>query len=125
MTQNAVQISASLTSSLLSQPPIGMSANFSMGFTDGDTAGDNYVSCATVSGTALNADIGGGGFLLVVNPSTNLYNVTLKIGSTVIGDLVPGAPALIPLNSGTVVTGVSATAAQNVGVTVIECDPNA
>lgn len=124
-TNNAIQVSAALSCSLLSQPPIGQSASFNLAYTDGDTAGDNYVSCAISTGTALNADIGGNGMLLVTNPSTNLYNVTLKISSTTIGDIMPGCMALLPLNSGTIVTGVSATAAQTVGVTVLECDLNA
>ena len=124
-TTSAVQITASLTCSLLSQPPIGMSAIHNLSFTDGDAASDTYVSCATGGGTALNADIGGGGFLLVVNPSTNANNITLKVSATTLGTLVPGAFALLPLDSGTVYTGISDTAAQNAGVTVIECDQNA
>ena len=125
MTNNAVQLSASLGSSLLSTPAIGASASAQLAFTDGDTAGDNYVACAPSTGTALNADIGGAGFMLVVNPSTNTATITLKISSTVIGDLPPGCPALIPIASGTIVTGVSSSGTVNVGVTVIECDPNA
>lgn len=124
-TNNAVQISASLTSSLLASPAIGLSASVQQAFTDGDTAGDNYVACAPSSGTALNADIGGDGFLLVVNPATNTATITLKISSTTIGTLHPGAPALIPIASGVVVTGVSSSGTVNVGVTVIETDPNA
>ena len=124
MTNNAVQISASLGSSLLTTPAIGASASVQQGFTDGDAASDNYVACAPSTGTALNADIEGDGFLLVVNPSTNTANITLKIDSTVIGVLYPGAPALLPIASGVVVTGVSSSGTVNVGVTVIETDPN-
>lgn len=123
-TNNSVQVSAGLTCSLLSQPPIGQTSSASFAFTDGDSATDTYISCATSTGTALNPDIAGNGYLLVNSPSTNTYNVTLKISSTVIGDLLPGGVALIPLNSGTIVTGVATTAAQNVGVTIIECDAN-
>lgn len=124
-TASAVSITAGLTCSVLNSPAIGMSATHAMSFTDGDSASDSYINCAISSGTALNADIGGNGYLQVVNPATNLYGITLKISSTVIGTLFPGGVALIPLDSGTVVTGVSLTDPQNAGVTLIECDQNA
>jgi len=123
-TNNAVAVSATLANSVLTIPAIGTTASFQCAFTDGDTASDSYINCATVTGTALNADILGNGYLLVSNPSANVYNVTLKISSTAIGDLLPGGVALIPINSGTIVTGVSATAAQNVGVTLLEIHAN-
>ena len=124
-TNSAVTITAGLSTNALVTPQIGMQTSHAMSYTDGDSASDTYVNCATITGTAINADIVGGGYLLVSNPSANTYGVTLKISSTVIGTLVPGGMALLPLDSGTVITGVSLTAAQNVGVTVIECDQNA
>ena len=128
MTNNAVQISASLVCSLLSQPPIGMSASMNLAFTDGDTATDAYVNVVTA--TALNADIGGDGYVLVTNPATvngvaNTVSLLLKIGATEIGNVQPGGLALIPIKSGTVITGTASAGSVNVGVTVVECDPNA
>jgi len=127
-TSNAVQITASLTSSLLTNPPIGQSGSMSLSFTDGDSASDTYVNVTTA--TALNADIVGGGFALISNPAlisgvANTVDVLLKISTTAIGTLKPGALALIPLDSGTVITGTASSGAVNIGVTVIECDPNA
>lgn len=126
---NAVQIQTSLTSNLLASPPIGFPASASMAFTAGDTAIDSYVAVTTA--TALNADIVGGGYLHVQNPAllpdgtANTATILLKISSTSIGTLQPGAPALIPLDSGTVITGTASAGTVSVGVTVIECDPNA
>lgn len=128
MTNNAVQVSAGLSCTALSSPAIGMSASGSFAFTDGDTATDTYVLISTA--TALNADIDGGGYLLVQNPATingvaNTATCQLKISSTVIGTIQPGGCALLPLDSGTIVTGTASAGSFSVGVSVVECDPNA
>jgi len=129
-TSNSVQLSAALSCSVLSAPSIGMSTQAQMAFTDGDTASDTYIACAPTTGTALNADLAGSGFILVKNPeldsngAASTVDITLKISSTVIGTLPPGGCALLPIDTGVIVTGISSSGTINVGVTIIECDAN-
>ena len=122
MANNNVQTSCSLINNLLTTPPIGSSTSFSLAFADGDTASDTYVALTT-SPSPLNVNILGDGFILVSNPATNTTLVALFCAAQAMGNLVPGASVLLPLSSG-VVYNATSTPNQNVGVTVVECDPN-
>ena len=123
---NTVTVVAGLNCTALTSPPIG--SNFvsaTMAYTDGDPALDTYVSvtATTIPGTALHTDLGANGFVFVYNPSTNSGAVTLYVGTTELGPISPGFPAVIPVSSGAVVKAVSATT-QSVGVTAIKTTPN-
>lgn len=123
---NAVQIVAGLSCNVLSQPPIGVTANGTIGFTDGDKAGDDYKSVVSTSAgtpTALHTDLGGAGFLLVINPTSGV-DVTLYAGTTKLGVLPGGLCCVIPVASGVIIGGVVASTAQTVGVTIIKTTPN-
>lgn len=106
-TNNAVTISAGLINSAAT-PSVGSAAvSFLQAFTEGHMSQESYVDVAATP-TALNASLGGAGYLLVINQSVQA--VSLLIGETAMGVLQAaataggiGGMALIPLSSGVIV----------------------
>ena len=123
-TNNAVSVTAGLTCTAISTPAIGTPAvSASIAYKDGETAQDTYKLAETASATTLITG-DGDGFVMVTNPSTNLYNVTLSAGVQVLGPLPPGFGVVIPISSAVALKGQSGTADQYVGVTWVATEPN-
>lgn len=129
---NVVQISAGLSCTLLTDPPIGANGStFTIGFTDGAAASDTYVTVLSGQTGNLNASPAGASYIKISNPSTST-GVTLKISSTTIGVLpaatsasVPSV-AVFPIASDTVITATPVGAFDvTLGVTVIAITANA
>jgi len=126
---SAVQVFCQLSNSAIAAPTVGGSASGAFTYTDGDTSLDSNVNVGT-GATALNADIVGNGFLFVSNPAfiagvANTVSVSILCAAQAMGPLPPGGSVVLPLASGTVYNATVAADTLAVGVTVIECDPNA
>jgi hypothetical protein len=124
-TVNAVSITASLGLSI-TNPSIGGNSSSTQAYTDGDKAQDTIL-VLTSTPTALNASIGGTGFMFISNPGP--LDVAILVGVTALGIIpAPAAgrgatPALLPLSSGVIINATCASA-QNVGVSVVKTSIN-
>ncbi len=130
---DAVTVTGGLTCTALTNPSIGtQSGSGSTGFTVGDLAEDLYVSVSatTTPATALHADLVANGFVSVSNPASiggveNTITVTLYVGTTKLGPILPGMTVVIPVSTGQIIGGVVASTAVTVGVTAIKTTANA
>lgn len=130
---NTVLVSAGLSCTHLSAPPIGASpSTFSLAYEDGDPASDAYVLVGT-SETKLHNELtlaaGEWGFALISNPGP-LPIVVTDAGLNTIGPVPPGttsAPCsvLLPVQNGFSFYASVATGTQLVGVTTIKAVTNA
>lgn len=128
MANNAVTLACSLATNGL-PVNVGNSGTWNGAFTDGDTSLDTTVSVGT-SSTTLHADIGGDGIVMVSNPSTiagvaNTVSVSLFAMTQALGPVPPGMVIPVPVSNGVQIKATVPSGTLLVGVTVIECDPNA
>lgn len=125
---SAVQVFAQLSNSAVAAPAVGGSASGAFTFTDGDDSTDNIKLVAT-GRTALHAVASSAAVIFVSNPAfnagvANTATILIESGSTVIGTLLPGMCLVMPVGASVQING-TASAAQNVGVTLVECSANA
>lgn len=126
-TNNAVTVSAGLSCTALSSPPIGSTGvSASLAYTDGDPAIDQYISVVATGspGTALHNDLAANGFVFVFNPATSTGAVTLFVGTTELGPLPVGFGVVVPVASGSIIKATVASTAITVGVTAIKTSAN-
>ena len=124
---DAITISAGLSNTVLTTPPIGTNASGSVGYNNGDLAMDavkNATGASAGAATALHSALGGtGGVILIVNPTDGL-DVVLYVDSTTLGTLTAGTPCVMPVSATAVIKAGCATN-QNIGVSVIKTTANA
>jgi len=130
VTNNAVQISAGLVCTLLTDPPIGASGSGYVGYDPDHAAIDTYVNVAVAS-TPLHTPITLAadeyGLMRISNP--NAVAVTILSGATQIGIIPPGSAAaptcvLIPVGSTIQINATVASSTATVGVTIIHTSKN-